>query len=202
MHISDGILTTSVWTWGYAVSAAIIYATTRRVKTEDIPKMAVMTSSFFVASLIHIPIGPTSIHLLLSGLTGIVLGPLAFVSVFLGLILQAILFQHGGITTIGINSLKIGLPALMAYKIFDLHKGLSFKGNEAVFGALAGGSTVLFSALFLAVFLVTTGSEFIGVAKIAVLAHVPVFIIEAVITGFAASFISKVKPELFEREKR
>lgn len=33
-----------------------------------------MTAAFFVASLIHVPIGPTSVHLLLNGLLGVVVG--------------------------------------------------------------------------------------------------------------------------------
>ena len=36
----------------------------------------------------------------------------------------------------------------------------------------------------------------------ALLAHLPVIIIEAIITGFVASFIVKVKPELLERRKK
>jgi len=202
MHISDGVLATPVWIGSYTVSLVIVAATTRKMQAEEIPKTAIMTSVFFVASLIHIPIGPTSAHLLINGLIGILLGPLAFVSVFLGLILQAILFQHGGITTIGANSLMIGLPALLGYKIFDFRRNSSFKLSEAFFGALAGGSAILFSTLLLAVFLVTTGDEFIGTAKIAAIAHLPVIIVEAIITGFIVSFIKKVKPELLERRKK
>lgn len=202
MHISDGVLTAPVWAGSYVASLVIVVATTRKMQPEDIPKTAIMTSVFFVASLIHVPIGPTSVHLLLNGLIGILLGPLVFVSVFLGLILQAILFQHGGITTIGVNSLMIGLPALLAYKIFDLHRNFSFKLTEIVFGALSGSLAVFFSTLLLAVFLASTGDVFIGAARIAALAHLPVIIVEAIITGFAVSFIRKVKPELLERRKK
>jgi len=202
MHISDGVITTSIWVGSYAVSAGIIACTTRKTNPEDIPKTAVMTSVFFVASLIHVPIGPTSVHLILNGLIGMILGPLAFVSIFLGLTLQAILFQHGGLTTIGANSLMMGLPALIAYRIFDLHKKAHFKSSVAIFGALAGACGILLGSVILAIFLVTTGSEFIGVAKVALLAHFPVIIVEAIITGFIASFIMKVKPELLERRKK
>ncbi|MBN1871000.1 MAG: cobalt transporter CbiM, partial [Candidatus Omnitrophica bacterium] len=193
MHISDGVLTTPVWTAGYAASIAIVAFTTRKMRSEDVPKTAIMTSVFFVSSLIHVPIGPTSVHLLLNGLIGMLLGPLAFIAVFLGLILQAILFQHGGITTIGVNTLIMGLPALLVYKIFDLHKIFSFRLNKAVFGVLAGGSAVFFATLLLAAFLITTGDAFMGAAKIAALAHLPVMIVEAIITGVVASFIGKVK---------
>lgn len=202
MHISDGVLSTPVWIGGYVVSAAIIAITTKKTQPEDIPKTAVMTSVFFVASLIHVPIGPTSVHLILNGLIGMVLGPLAFVSIFLGLALQAALFQHGGITSIGANSLMMGLPALLAYRVFDLHKKFYFKSSVTIFGTLAGASGIFLGSVLLALFLVTTGSEFIGMAKVALLAHLPVIVVEATITGFVASFIMKVKPELLERRKK
>lgn len=160
------------------------------------PKVAVMTSAFFVASLIRVPLGPTSVHLVLNGLVGIILGPAAFISIFVGLVLQAFLFQHGGITTIGINAIMMGTPALLAYKIFNLRNKFNFKRCEFIFGALAGGSGVFFGTGILALALVTTGSEFVGVAKYAALAHLPVMIIEGIMTGFIASFLMKVKPEI------
>ena len=199
MHISDGVVATPLWLGSYVVSAAIIAATTRKTQPEDIPKTAIMTSVFFVASLIHVPIGPTSVHLILNGLLGIILGPFAFTSIFLGLLLQAFLFQHGGITTIGVNSVMMGLPALLVYRMFDLHRKFRFKLNAAIFGALSGALGIFLGAIILAALLITTGSEFIVVAKLALLAHVPVIVIEAIVTGFIASFLKTVKPELLER---
>jgi cobalt/nickel transport system permease protein len=38
----------------------------------------------------------------------------------------------------------------------------------------------------------------LGVAKYAALTHLPVMIIEAIITGFIASFLMKVKPEILK----
>ena len=63
----------------------------------NLPKVAVVTSSFFVASLVHLPLGPTSVHLLLPGIVGALLGPAAFLSITIGLFLQSILFQFGGL---------------------------------------------------------------------------------------------------------
>lgn len=198
MHISDGVLSAPVWIGGYAATAGIIAATIKRIKVDNMPKVAVMTSAFFVASLIHVPLGPTSVHLVLSGLVGIILGPAAFISIFVGLVLQVFLFQHGGITTIGINAIMMGTPAFLAYKIFNLRKNFSFEANEFIFGALAGASGVFLGTLILALALMTTGSEFMGMAKYAALAHLPVMIIEAIITGFIASFLMKVKPEILK----
>lgn len=198
MHISDGVLSAPVWIGGYAATAGIIAATIKRIKVDNMPKVAVMTSAFLVASLIRVPLGPTSVHLVLSGLVGIILGPAAFISIFVGLVLQAFLFQHGGITTIGINAIMMGTPAVLAYEIFNLRKNFSFAANEFIFGALAGASAVFSGTLILALALITTGSEFMGMAKYAALVHLPVMIIEAIITGFIASFLMKVKPEILK----
>lgn len=202
MHISDGVLSAPVWIGGYVVTAVISATTSRKMNAEDVPKVAVMTSVFFVASLIHIPIGPTSIHLILNGLAGIILGPLAFVSVLLGLFLQAILFQHGGITTIGVNCLIMGIPALLASSMFNFHNYFHFKSKEIIFAAIAGGISVSLSTIFLAGFLVAAGNKFIGVAKYAALAHFPVIVIETIITAFIVSFLIKVKPGMLKGDLR
>ncbi len=200
MHISDGVLSAPVWLGGYVVTVGIAAICAKKMKAEDMPRMAVMTSAFFVASLIHVPLGPTSVHLILNGLVGIILGPLSFISILTGLTLQALLFQHGGITTIGTNTIMMGVPALLSYKIFGLHKRFRFRSSETIFAAVAGASGVFFGTLILSALLVTTGSEFIGVAKYAALAHLPVMVIEGIITGFVVSFLMKIKPEILEGE--
>ncbi len=198
MHISDGVLPPQVWLGGYIACGIILYSSSKRITPQDIPKISIMTSLFFVASLIHIPIGPTSTHLLLNGLVGIILGYSSFFSIFLGLVFQALLFQHGGITTIGVNALMMGLPSLLAYGVFSLRQKFSFKFKEAILGGLASGLGVLGGVMLLAIFLMTAGSEFVAVVKLAVLAHIPVIVIESLVGGFAVSFIHKVKPELLK----
>jgi cobalt/nickel transport system permease protein len=196
MHIADGVLSVPVWTGCLAVTAAITGITLKRMKTEDMPRVALMTSAFFIASLIHIPIGPTSVHLILNGLVGIILGPLAFVAILVGLILQAVLFKYGGITAIGANTVMMGLPAFAAYYLFRLRRLFKFPTSIGIFGALSGAAAVFFGAVILALLLLTTGSEFIGVAKLAVLAHLPVMVIEGLIAAFVVTFLEKVKPEM------
>ena len=200
MHISDGVLSTPVWVGSYIVSAVISAVTIRKLKAEQIPKTAIMTSVFFVGSLVSVPFGPTSVHLVLNGLTGIILRPVAFVSILLGLFLQALLFQHGGLTTIGANSITIGLPAFLAWGCFSFSKRScsSLKISQAFWAGLSAGAAILASTVILAVFLVTTGDEFITIARYAVIAHLPVMIVETLITGFIVSFLVKVKPEILE----
>ena len=93
MHISEGVLSAPVLITGAVLSAAGIAIGLRKMSYDKIPEVAVLSSAFFVASLIHVPIGPSSVHLVLNGLLGILLGWMAFPSILVALSLQALLFQ-------------------------------------------------------------------------------------------------------------
>lgn len=195
MHISDGVLPTYATVGGYAVSAALAAWSARKIQSEDLPKLAVVTAAFFVASLIHVPLGPTSAHLLIPGLTGALLGPPAFLSIGLGLLLQSFLFQFGGLTALGANTLMMGLPAVICGWIFQRYKGRTQK-RQAIVGGLVGALGTAMAAIFLALLLVTGGEDFLGMAKIALLAHIPVIIIEGIVSAFTIGFLARVKPDL------
>ena len=195
MHISDGVLPTTIALGGYAAATAIAAWSVRKTAADDLPKVAVVTSSFFVASLVHVPLGPTSVHLLIPGLIGILLRQSAFVSILLGLLLQSLLFQFGGITALGANALLIGIPALTCGFLFSRIRGTTLQNHVAA-AAFCGGLGTALAALFLALFLAAGGDDFGGVAKIALAAHLPVIIIESILSAFTVSFLFKVKPDL------
>jgi len=195
MHISDGILPTSVAVGCYAATFALSAWSVKSIKPEELPKVAVVTSSFFVASLIHIPFGPTSVHLLFPGIAGALLGRSAFISITLGLFLQSMLFQFGGLTALGGNALMMGVPALVCAGVFKMLRGQTLM-NHTLAGGIAGSLGTVLSALFLAILLAMAGDDFFGVAKIALIAHVPVFFIEGFVSAFTVSFLFRVKPEL------
>lgn len=197
MHISDGVLPISVTVGSYVASAAIVAWSARRTRSEELPKLAVMTAAFFVASLVHVPFGPTSVHLIIPGLTGALLGPSAFLSIGLGLMLQSLLFQFGGLTALGANALMMGLPALVCGWFFQRYKGQT-QLRQAIIGGLAGAVGTALAAIVLAILLVAGGEDFFGVAKIALLAHVPVIIIEGVVSAFTIGFLARVKPVLLK----
>jgi len=196
MHISDGILPTSISIAAYTITALGVGYSLRKINQEDLPKIAVVSSSFFVASLIHLPLGPTSVHLLLPGMVGALLGPAAaFLSITVGLLLQSLLFQFGGLTALGANSIMIGLPAILCGALFYHLRGNSLKTNIFA-GAVVGACGTLLAGVLLAAFLFVSGEDFYGVAKLVLVAHIPVVCIEAVVTAFTISFIYRVKPEM------
>src|SRR5437588_7923516 len=102
VHIADGVLGGPWVVGGFAGAAVLAAPGLVRVREEEIPRLALMTAAFFVASSIHVPLPPTSVHLLLNGLVGLVLGPRAGLAVFVGLLFQWAFLGHGGLSTVGI----------------------------------------------------------------------------------------------------
>ncbi len=205
VHISDGVLSLPVLAAGWAITIALIAITLWWSKrkgsiVEEIPKLSVMTAAFFVASLIHIAIGPTSVHLILSGLVGVILGILAYPAIFIGLILQAFLFGHGGVTVLGVNTIDMGIPALVAYGIFKAGNKLipseSLTSKAGLLGALTGGIAVALAVSLTAGMLYTLGKEYAWAIKALIIYHIPIIVIEAIIVGSVVAFLVKVKPEL------
>lgn len=196
MHISDGILTAPVLAAGFVGTGVLAAATMRNMDMEEVPKISVITAVFFVASSIKVPLGPTSVHLILNGLVGVVLGWRAFPAILLGLILQAIIFGHGGLTVIGINALMMGGGGLVAYLVWQQRHRFEFKKKIFVFGALAGAVGVFSSGIILALALMTTGEAFHAIAGAVLAAHIPIMLIEAGVVGACAEFLQKVKPEI------
>ena len=199
MHISDVVLPISVVVGSGIASLALATWSVRQTDSEDLPKVAVVTASFFVSSLIHVPLGPTSVHLLIPGLVGVLLGPSSFLAILLGLLLQSLLFQFGGLTALGANALMMGLPALLCGLLFNKLRGTTQK-QHVIVGGLAGGGGTLISAALLALLLCSGGEDFFGVAKLALLAHLPVFLVEGLVSAFTISFLFRVKPELLNQQ--
>ncbi len=189
VHISDGVLAPEIWITGYVITAIILFFTLRKIKAEDIPKISIITSAFFIASLIHVPIGPTSAHLILNGLMGILLGVYAYPAVFIGLLLQALLFQHGGITTLGINTVDMGIPALIAYYIFKISR-------SPITAGIACGFAVFLAVLLTSIVLMLSGTEFYETAILLFIAHIPIAVVEAVVSAFVVATLLKVKKEV------
>ncbi len=211
MHIPDGILPIPVTATGYAATAVVTWYSIHRINQKEnprqnVPKASLLTAAFFVASWIHIPIPPTSVHLVLNGLLGMVLGYFAFPAILIGLFFQAVMFQHGGLTTLGVNAIIMGLPALLARYIFRIRKlwGKESRGKTGVFGFLSGSAAISVSvAMFVIVLITNLPADFnIGTERTAIyalaLAHLPVIAIEGVITALTAMFLQRVRPKLLE----
>lgn len=211
MHIPDGILPVPVTAAGYAATAAVTWYSVRKINQkqnprEDVPKASLLTAAFFVVSWIHIPVPPASVHLVLNGLLGAVLGYFAFPAILIGLFFQAVMFQHGGLTTLGVNAIIMGLPALLSHYIFRLRKFGNKEGQTmtSVFGFLAGSIALGISVAMFVMILLTNMPAGLDVSteraaiNTLVLAHLPLIVIEGVFTALVAVFLRRVRPKLLD----
>lgn len=198
MHVSDGVLSSPVLAAGFAGAVALGAWSMRAVENEEIPKISVVTAAFFVASLIHFPVpgAPFSLHLVLNGLAGVILGVRAFPAIFVGIILQALLFGHGGVSVIGVNTVMMGGGALAAYAVWRLHTRIQSPQRAAIFGALAGAVGIIVSGMILALALLTTGDAFVATAWAVVVYHIPLMLVEGTVAGACIAFLARVKPAL------
>ncbi len=194
MHISEGVLSAPVLISGGALTGVGTFIGLRKLDYDRIMQVAILASAFFVASLIHVPIGPGSVHLVLNGLLGMILGWAAFPVILVALLLQAVFFQFGGLAVLGVNTLNMAGPAVLcAWLARPL---LTRKKTRPLAGFLAGFCSILVSALMMAASLALTDAGFMATARLVVLAHVPVMIIEGLITMFTVTFLARVQPEI------
>ena len=197
MHISEGVLSAPVLLTGGALAVVGTAIGLKSIDYDKLPRVAVLSAAFFVASLIHVPIGPSSVHLVLNGIVGLLLGWASFPSLLVALSLQAILLQFGGLIVLGVNTVSVSVPAVICYYLF---KGMVSSNNRALAfagGFAAGALAIALTALIVAVALYMSGDSFLTAAAAVLMAHIPVMIAEGFITGFAVMFITKVRPDMW-----
>ncbi|MCK8826496.1 CbiM family transporter [Natroniella acetigena] len=203
MHLPDGVVREGVVLASYGGSALLYYLSSRQKKVNFklIPKMSLITAVLFVASLIHVPVGMTTVHFSFVGLAGILLGPLSFLSVLVALFLQLILFNHGGYSTLGVNTLNFAVGALSGYYIFKLRKKLEMNSFlEGVFAFLAGAGSILVKIAVGSIVLYLSGyPASVGISLTTV--HLPIFLGEGVVTALlVVALLKKNRGYIYDEE--
>ena len=196
MHISEGILSGSVLAAGWAGTCALTAIGLKKTDTSRIVRTALVSSAFFLASLVNVRIGPSSTHMSLLAPMGLALGWGVFPAVFTALLLQAVLFHFGGLLVLGVNTFIMGSAALSVYLLFG--KIIRESKNRAVVisvSFIAGTLGVVLGAILAGGCLGLTDNNFLNAAKVLVTAHVPVAVIEGVVTAFMVMWLKKSAPE-------
>lgn len=200
-HIPDGVLSAPVLATGALVTTGLLTLALRHLDEDQLPQAAVLASAFFVSSLISIPLGPSSVHLLLNGLMGLLLGWMAVPALFVALMLQAAFFGFGGLVVLGVNTMNMALPALLCAAILRpaLRSVVQRRAAPArawLIGALAGCLGVLLTGVAVALSLALSGKPFVPAAKTLVVISVPLAVVEGLITATIVRFLLQVAPEL------
>jgi cobalt/nickel transport system permease protein len=193
-HIPDGVLSAPVLTAGIAASAGLLALSLRHLDDDRIPRAAVLAAAFFVASLIHVPLGPASAHLLLNGLLGLLLGRLAVPALLVALVLQAAFFGYGGVVVLGVNLANLALPALLVAVLLRRRLGRSSVADAFRVGVAAGVIGVLGTATLVAASLALSGEPFLPAAKLLLAAAVPLSLVEGLVTGTVVAYLRRVAP--------
>lgn len=197
MHIPDGVLSLPVVVAGAGATAAALGMTLRRIDDSALSKVAIVSAMFFVVSLINVPVGPTSVHLVLSGLMGMVLGWATVPAVFIGLVLQAVFFGFGGITTLGVTTMNIALPGVLwALALQPRIAGATTPLRKGLWGGLVAVLAIATSGAMVAGVLALSDPAYLGAAPFVLLTYVPLAVGEAIVTGCAVAFLARVKPDM------
>ncbi|BBF86552.1 substrate-specific component NikM of nickel ECF transporter [Aquitalea magnusonii] len=160
MHIPDGYLSPSTCALAYAVALPFWLLAYRRAKallhTRLVPLFAVFSAFCFVIMMFNLPLpGGTSGHAVGMTIVSIVLGPWAsIIAVSLALLIQALFFGDGGISSFGANSLNMAvvgsLVAWSSYRLLAAGADISAR-RRVVAAGLAGYLAINAAALLTAI---------------------------------------------------
>lgn len=205
-HIPDGLLSPPVIAGAAALSATALAVAARRsrdqLKDRQAPLLGAATAFVFAAQMFNFPLGAgTSAHLLGGVLVAVVVGPwAAMLALFSVLLVQALLFQDGGIAALGANTLNLAvLGAGGGYMIYRWQLALTGSGERRRLAAAGVAAFVSSVAIGLTVGLelglsglVPTDTALLAVGG----AHLLVGLAEAVLTVGILAMVLRARPDL------
>jgi len=195
-----------VWVAAGGIAAAVVAVSAARLgkqglEEKQVPLMGVAGAFIFAAQMVNFPIASgTSGHLGGGVLAALLLGPWAGTLVMTAvLVVQALLFQDGGITALGANVLNLGiLPCLLGFVLFRLLRRLLPGSRGTLIGAfLTAWLLAVLGAGLAAVQLALSGTVPLGLALPAIAGiHALIGIGEGLITAAALAFLLRVRRDL------
>ncbi|KMK52017.1 cobalamin biosynthesis protein CbiM [[Actinobacillus] muris] len=196
MHLSEGVLHTPTLIVGYLVASIGVSIGLRRLESQRLPLVALFSAVFFIASTIHIPVGVGSVHLILNGLAGLLLGWAVFPAFLIALVLQILFFSFGGFAVLGINLCIMALPALAFHYMCRTFLGTHLnRAKQFGIGAGAGiigvGGAGVLAAIILAA---DGGKQYTDLIALLWLSHIPVFILDSIISFDIIATLTKMLP--------
>jgi cobalt/nickel transport system permease protein len=206
MHIPDGFLSMPVvlvmWIITVLVIGYSIKKTNKQITEKHIPLMGVLAAFVFAAQMLNVPVAAgTSGHFLGGVLVAIFLGPwvgtVIMASVF---IVQAVVFQDGGILALGANIFNMGLIGTVLG--FYLYRGLTkMLKSKIMAAAVAAWVAIVLASLICALELAVSGTSPVQVVVPAMTGiHAVIGIVEAVITVVVITAVMKTRPDLLTLE--
>jgi len=208
MHIPDGFVSIPVAAVTYVASGGSLAYAVRRTNEElgdkQVPLMGVMGAFIFAAQMLNFPVaGGTSGHLIGAALATILLGPWAGMLIMASvLVVQALIFQDGGLIALGANVFNMGVVAcLVSHYAFTWFKRLLGEGPQGtgISGFVAAWASVVTAAIACSLELAISGTSALAVALPAMtLVHILIGIGEGLITVAVLAFLTATRRDLLE----
>jgi ABC-type Co2+ transport system permease subunit len=201
LHFPDGVLPLWLWLGGLVVALALLIRASRQARAANPQRIAWQGAlGALMLAAMAIPLGPVEYHLTLAGPVGVLLGGTGAFQV--AFIVSAILafIGHGGLTTIGLNALLVGLAAGVARRLFMPLRGRMGAATSLAIATAAGQA--LAGAAWFAIVAVTLRAGAAGDGRLPpVLAvGIPLMLAgiaaEALVAFGVGRFLARVRPEL------
>jgi cobalt/nickel transport system permease protein len=205
MHIPDAFI--PIWQGAiYGIIALVFVALALRwakneMNEEKLPLVAVLAAGIFALQSFNLPVSMgTSGHLVGGALAAIILGS-PFAAIFIltmVLIVQAVLFGDGGITTLGANIINMGvIGGFVGFYSFKGIMGVTKSMPISVF--FAAWLACLIPALACAVEMYLAGTFPLTEGLIAMgIYHAIIGVIEGIVTVAAIYLITTARPDLVD----
>jgi len=209
VHIPDGMLDvktfSTLWAGGGASIAYASWWIRKHLDGSKIVLMAVLAALIFGLQMLNFPIAAgTSGHFAGGALAGILLGawPACIVMTAV-LLVQAIFFGDGGITTLGANIVNLGIIApfvgAFIYEIFQrISNGYASKIGGAFVGAFV--AVVVSSAAVALELWASNHAHFFAALGAMTFFHALIGIGEGIVTAGLIAYVAKVRPQLLDDE--
>ena len=200
MHLSEGVLHTPVLLAGVALAGVGVAVGLRRLESERLPLTALFAAAFFVAGTIHVPVGIGSVHLILNGMAGLFLGWAVFPAFLIALLLQVLFFSFGGFAVLGVNLCVMALPAVAAHYVLRGYLKPDMGPMAKLIVGLGAGIIGVGGAGALAslVLALNGGKHYQDLIALLLLSHLPVFVLDGMISYGVISLLSKMYPRALQ----
>ena len=200
MHLSEGVLHTPVLLAGVALAGVGVAVGLCRLESERLPLTALFAAAFFVAGTIHVPVGIGSVHLILNGMAGLFLGWAVFPAFLIALLLQVLFFSFGGFAVLGVNLCVMALPAVAAHYVLRGYLKPDMGAMAKLITGLGAGIIGVGGAGALAslVLAIDGGKHYQDLIALLLLSHLPVFVLDGMISYGVISLLSKMYPSALQ----
>ena len=180
MHLSEGVLHTPVLLAGVALAVVGVAVGLRRLESERLPLTALFAAAFFVA--------------------GTILGWAVFPAFLIALLLQVLFFSFGGFAVLGVNLCVMALPAVVAHYVLRGYLKPDMGRMAKLFTGLGAGIIGVGGAGALAslVLAIDSGKHYQDLIALLLLSHLPVFVLDGIISYGVISLLSKMYPSALQ----